>query len=123
MALSLVAPVLANPPEDKFVADLKDSDDRVGQVIFNTHDEDNNEAEMYELEVEVEESELEDGTYAVYLGATDIGDISIVDGNGKTSIDLDSSINLGSDIITVGTDGLASDPSTERLWVQGKGKK
>jgi len=121
MALSLAAPVMADPPEPKWVATLDDGDGPVGQVILNTNDEDDTEAESYELEVEVEESALADGTYDVKLDGNKIGEIIIAGGNGKVTIPLDSLIDLGINEITV--DGITSDTGTERLWVQGKGKK
>jgi hypothetical protein len=125
MALSLIAPVMANPPENKWVAHLKDGDGfRVGQVILNTNDEDDTEAEMYELEVEVEESELANGFYDIMVGGVDTGvDIEIIDGSGKADVYLTSLIDLGTSAGQVSVGELDTDITTKTLWVQGAGKK
>ena len=124
-AALLATPVLANPPEDKYVASLYDNGDRYGQAIYNTNLEDD---VCYELEVEVEEcmalaSTEVDTTieYNVYLEESLVCTIDVDEfGNGKVTCCVD---DIGTaNTVTVGDeDELTS--GEWRLWQQGSGKK
>ena len=123
LAAAFLAPALAGPNYDKWVASLlNESDVRVGQVIFNTNLEDNG---TYEFEVELEEClELANSTVNVTVDGVQIEPFNTpyidVDGNGKYTFYVGNITNAS--IVTV--DGAVTLTSGDwRLWEKRSGPK
>jgi hypothetical protein len=120
------APVLAAPGNGpkfpKHVASLEVESTRFGQVIYNTNPEDD---DLYELEVEVEESSMTDETVMVYLDGVHIGDIDLDEnGNGKATFYVAGPLDVSATGAVITVEGSITLTSTLwRLWVKGPGPK
>jgi hypothetical protein len=126
-ALSL-APVIAGPPAwvTKTVVDLDDSNAvKYGIAILNDNPEDD---ETFEVEVEVEESNLAEGLYDVVVDGTTFTDAIYIDANGDGEVTIYSTTlpdlsAVGEVTVAPGDANELNSDSEDRPWVKGPGPK